>query len=398
MKRSVVIVDGVRTPFGRMGGSLRNYYPSELSAIAIKGLVEKTGITKLAEIDAVYNGSAFPDAHTTNLARFSSLLAGLPYEVAAHYVEMQCGSGIDCINHAAWQILAGEADVIIAGGCESYSQRPVKFSTAIPPYKNIAPAPVPNELAPTPEQNIRMTEINDVMAIKWEISREECDAFAARSQQRAAAAMKAGYFKDEIIPVVTPATRKTPEVVFDTDEHPRPGTTLEGLAKLGVVHKDGVTTAGNASGMNDGAAFVLMMSEEKAKELGYKPLARWVCGGEAGCEPRVMGIAAAYAMVKAMKRAGLKPSDFSVLECNEAFAAQNLAVIKEIEEQTGETINQDNWNPNGGAIAFGHPNGASGPRICIFTMKELHRRNGKYGIFGSCCGGGLGVATIIERI
>ena len=159
-----------------------------------------------------------------------------------------------------------------------------------------------------------------------------------------------------------------------------------------------ISLAGNASGRNDGAAYVLMMSEEKAQELGYKPLARWVCGGEAGVEPRLMGIGAAYAMVNAMERAGLKPSDLNVMECNEAFAAQNLAVIMEIEKIMGEKIDIDNWNPNGGAISFGHPNGASGPRVALFTMKELQRRKGKYGLFASCCGVGLGVATLIERV
>ena len=189
-----------------------------------------------------------------------------------------------------------------------------------------------------------------------------------------------------------------PEVIFDTDEHPRKGTTMEGLEKLKPVIEGGVTTAGNASGRNDGAAFILMMSADKAKALGYKPMARWISGADVGVDPKVMGIGPAYSNCRILGREGLKVNDIDVYECNEAFAAQNLSVIKQMEIMTREKINMDNWNPNGGAIAFGHPNGASGARICLFTMKELIRRKGRYGMFSSCCGGGLGVSTLIENI
>ncbi len=233
----------------------------------------------------------------------------------------------------------------------------------------------------------------------YNIPREASDEFAYNSQMRAKAAMEAGYFDEEIVPVVFPATRKTPEIVFKVDEHPRPDTTLEALAKLPPAFvKDGTVTAGNASGRNDGAAMVLMMSAEKAKELGYEPMARWVGGAEAGVDPKIMGIAPAYAIPLALKRNGLKLSQMDIMECNEAFAVQNLAVIKELENQTGEKVDMNKWNPLGGAIAFGHPNGASGARIAMFAMRELIRRGGRYAFFSSCCGGGLGVCTIIENL
>jgi acetyl-CoA C-acetyltransferase len=233
----------------------------------------------------------------------------------------------------------------------------------------------------------------------YNIPREASDEFAYNSQMRAKAAMEAGYFKDEIVPVTFPATRKTPEIVFDTDEHPRADTTLEGLAKLPPAFaKDGTVTAGNASGRNDGAAFLLMMSREKAEELGYQPMAKWLAGADYGCDPKIMGIAPAYAVPKALARAGLKLSQMDHMECNEAFAVQNLAVIKEVEKQTGEKVDMEKWNPLGGAIAFGHPNGASGARVGMFAMRHLIRKGGQYGFFSSCCGGGLGVATVIENL
>ena len=233
----------------------------------------------------------------------------------------------------------------------------------------------------------------------YNIPREASDAFAFNSQMRAKAAWDKGYFNGEIVPVTIPATRKTPEVVFDKDEHLRPDTTLAGLAKLKPVFKDGGTvTAGNASGLNDGSAFVLMMAADKAEELGYEPMARWVCGADCGVDPKIMGIGPAYAIVDALRRAGLTLDDMDVMECNEAFAVQNLAVIKEVEKQTGCKVDMDKWNPNGGAIAYGHPNGASGARVGMFAMRELIRQGGRYGFFSSCCGGGLGVVTLIENL
>jgi acetyl-CoA C-acetyltransferase len=312
---------------------------------------------------------------------------------------MQCGSAIDAINLAACKILANHADIIIAGGMESYSQMAAKFSMATPPYKMIPPGPIDWQLAPLEEDRISMGVTAEHLQVKYNIPREASDEFALKSQMLAKASMEAGKFSEEIVPVVIPATRKTPEIVFKVDEHPRPDSTLEGLAKLTPVFKeDGTITAGNASGQNDGSAFVLVMSAEKAKALGYTPMARWICGADYGCDPKIMGIAPAYAITLSLKRAGLKLSDMDIIECNEAFAVQNLAVIQELENLTGEKVNMDKWNPLGGAIAYGHPNAASGARICMFALREIIRRGGRYGIFSSCCDGGLGVSTIIENL
>lgn len=397
--REVVLVDGVRTAFGRMGGSLRDFSASQLGGIALKGLVDKTKITEKGHVDSVFAGAAAHCSQAGNPARWICLAAGLPYETSASYVEMQCGSAIDAINHAAWKILANQADVVIAGGMEAYSQMAFKYSASTAPYKLIPPMPMLPSLSPLAEENIGMGLTAENLQVKYDIPREAADEFAYNSQMRAKAAMEAGYFDDEIVPVTIPGNRKTPEVVFNTDEHPRHQSTMEGMAKLGPVFKQGGTvTAGNASGQNDGAAFVLMMSAEKAKELGYTPMAKWLAGADYGCDPKIMGIGPALAVPMAIKRAGLKLSDMDHMECNEAFAVQNLAVIKEIEKQTGEKVNMDKWNPMGGAIAFGHPNGASGARIGMFTMRGLIRNGGRYGFFSSCCGGGLGVATVIENL
>jgi len=395
--KNVVIVDGLRTPFGRLGGGLRQFHTVDLGAMAIRSLMEKSGLDP-KDLDAVYFGTANGDAKCPNPARFASLQAGLPYETSAVAVEMQCGSAIASINHAAYRIAMGDADVILVGGAETFSQRFVKFSTSVEPYKMIAPAAIPPSLAPAPEDNLIMLQVSDLMAKRWEISREACDEFALRSQMRAKAADESGFLAKRIAPVVIPATKKTPEVIIEKDEHPRPQTTAEALAKLKPVYEGGVTTAGNASGRNDGASMLLMMSEEKAKALGYTPLVRWVGGCDVGCDPKYMGIGPAYSNLKLLQKNGLRVSDVDVFECNEAFAAQNLSVIKEMENLSGEKIDQAKWNPNGGAIAFGHPNGASGGRVALFAIQQLLDTDGKYGIVSSCCGGGLGVSSLFEKI
>jgi acetyl-CoA acetyltransferase family protein len=398
-KREVVFVDGVRTAFGRMGGALRDIPASKLASIAVKGLLEKTKIKEKAHVDAVFMGIAAHCSAALNPARWTALDAGLGYETSASYVEMQCGSAIDSINHAAWKILANHADIIIAGGSEAYSQIPAKFSMSVQPYRLIPPMPLRTTLSPVEEEAIGMGLTAENLQKMYNIPRGASDEFAYNSQMRAKTAMEAGYFDEEIVPVTFPATRKTPEIVFKVDEHPRPDTTLEGLAKLKPAFvKDGTVTAGNASGRNDGGAMVLMMTSEKARDLGYEPMAKWICGADCGVDPKIMGIAPAYALPVALKRAGLKLADMDVMECNEAFAVQNLAVVKELENQTGEKVDMSKWNPLGGAIAFGHPNGASGARVCMFAMRELIRRGGRYGFFSSCCGGGLGVATVIENL
>jgi len=395
--KNIVIVDGVRTPFGRLGGGLRQFHPADLAAIAMEKLMERTEISG-KEIDAVYMGTANGDARCPNFARFASLKVGLPYESSAVGVEMQCGSAIAAMNHAAYRILAGDAECVIVGGAESFSQRFFKFSTSQEPYKMIPPTAFPSNLAPDPEDNIIMIQVSDLMAKTWGITREECDAFALRSQTLAKAAKDRGFFDDQIVPVVIPATKKTPEVVVSEDEHPRPTTTAEALAKLKPVYEGGVTTAGNASGRNDGGAALLVMTEEKANALGYTPIARWVCSSDVGVDPKLMGIGPAYSNMRVLEKMGMKPSDIDVYECNEAFAAQNLGVIRQMETMSGEAINMDTWNPNGGAIAFGHPNGASGARIAISAIRHLEDTQGQFGLISSCCGGGIGVSALFERI
>lgn len=398
-EREVVIVDAVRTAFGRMGGTLKDIIASKLASIGIRGLLDKTGIQEKAHVDSVFLGTALGCSHSGNSARWATLDSGLGYETSASYVEMQCGSAIDSINHAAWKILAGQADIIVAGGMESYSQVTCKFSMATTPYRLTPPLPIAPQLSPVAEEQIGMGQTAENLQQIYDIPREEIDEFAYNSQIRAKKAMEGGYFEDEIVLVTIPATRKAPEIVFDTDEHPRPDTSLAGLAKLPPAFTaDGTVTAGNASGRNDGSAFVLMMSAAKAAELGYQPMAKWLSGADYGCDPKIMGIGPAYAVPMAIKRAGLTIADMDVMECNEAFAVQNLAVVRELEKQTDHKIDMDKWNPNGGAIAFGHPNGASGARICMFAMRELIRSAGRYAFFSSCCGGGLGVATVIENL
>lgn len=401
MTREVVIVDGARTAFGTLGRTLRNFTGEELGVLALKGLIAKTQLLeKGVAVDSVFMGSAIGPTSALNGSRWVVLGSGLPISTAASYVEMQCGSAIDSINHAAWRILANQADVVIAGGFESYSQATCKFSMSQEPFKMIPPMPIVPSLSPTKEEATRNMGLTaEALQKMYNISRQAQDEFGLRSQVLAKKAIDAGYFVDEIVPVMVPTGKKTPPIEFKVDEHPRE-TSMELLSKLPPAFiKDGTVTAGNSSGRNDGAAYVLMMEKETALKYGYKPYAKWLAGGDYGVDPKIMGIGPAYAIPQALKRAGLKLSDMSVMECNEAFAVQNLAVIAELEKQMGEKINMErDWNPNGGAIAFGHPNGASGARICIFTMKELERRGGKYGFFSSCCGGGLGVATVIENL
>lgn len=395
--KNIVIVDGVRTPFGRLGGGLRQFHTADLASFAVKALMERTNLDP-KEVDAVYMGSAKGDARCPNLARYTSLLAGLPYEASAASVEMQCGSAIAAINHAAYRILAGDGECIVVGGAETFSQLFFKFSTSQDPYKMTPPTAFENNLAPKAEDNIIMIQVADMMAKKWGITREECDAYALRSQQLSQNAIQSGFLDNQIIPVVIPATKKTPEVIVSKDEHPRPQTTAEALAKLKTIYDGGVTTAGNASGRNDGGAALLMMTEEKANALGYTPIARWVAGADVGVDPKLMGIGPAYSNMKILDRLGMKPSDVGVYECNEAFAAQNLSVVRQMEIMSGETINMDTWNPNGGAIAFGHPNGASGGRIALSAIRHMENTGAQFGMISSCCGGGIGVSTLFERM
>jgi acetyl-CoA C-acetyltransferase len=299
------------------------------------------------------------------------------------------------MNFAATQILAGLGDIYIAGGMESWSQCPWMIPRAEEAYSFTPPQILRRETAPTPEDSLVMGVTAENLVAKYKISRAEQDSFGLKSQERAFRAIRAGYFKHEIIPIIL--AQKRGRVFFDTDEHPRE-TTLEKLAALSpVFKKDGTVTAGTSSGRNDGAAAVLMMTAEKAKDLGYEPLARWVTCAAVGVDPKIMGIGPAYAIPKALKRAGLKMADMDVVEINEAFAAQVLACVKELEAQ-GHPLDMENLNPLGGAIAFGHPNGMSGTRISLFAIQELQRRKSRYAAASLCIGGGQGVATIFERL
>lgn len=396
--REVVLVDGARTAFARMGGSLKKVASSDLGAFVVKGLVEKAQLLERAKVDGIFVGSAFVDCQTNSIGRYIVQAAGLPIDVSGTYVEMQCGSAITAMNLAAAKIATGMADIILVGGVESHSTRVAKFSMSADPYKLQPPTAIPNILAVDKSMNTPMLANSDLMAKIWDVSREACDEFAARSQELMAKAISSGFTGPEILPYIYPATKKSPEIVFDKDEHPRPNTTLEGLSKLRPVYEGGVTTAGNASGLNDGAAFILIMSAEAAEKYGYEPIARWVFGADVGCQPNLMGIGASYSTLNALKACDLKLSDIDVFECNEAFASQNLCVIKDMEEKTGEKIDMVKWNPNGGAIAIGHPNAASGARIIWFAMNQLLRTGGRYGIATSCCGGGQGTTVIIENL
>lgn len=393
--KEVVIVDGVRTAIGRMGGSLSGFKPEELASFALKGLIEKTGINPEI-VEDILIGHACTNNAAVNIARWAALKAGFPVSVPAQTIERQCGSSLQTINTAAGFIKADFGDVYIAGGCESWSNQPYMMERQKQPFSLAPPAWITRETGPDEETNIPMGIIAETLADEFDISREEQDAFGLRSQERAIQAINEGYFKDEIVPVPVPQRKKDP-IIFDTDEHPRK-VTMEKLAALKpVFKKDGTVTAGNASGLNDGGVAVLLMSEEKSNELGLKPLGRFVGCALGAREPKYMGIAPVIAIEKVLEKTGLSLADMDVIECNEAFASQTLAVMRLL-EQNGHQVDPDKWNPNGGAIAFGHPNGMSGGRLSIGVLKELHRQNKRYGLATLCIGGGQGIATIFERL
>ena len=393
--KEVYIVDGVRTPIGRMGGALSGFRPEELAAFALRGLIEKTGIDP-AIVEDVLVGHACTNNAAVNIARWAVLKAGFPVSVTAQTVERQCGSSLQTLNTAAMSILAGYGDVYIAGGCESWSNQPYLMERQKAPFSLAPNAFITREVGPTAETNAPMGIVAEILAEEWGVTREEQDAFGLRSQTLAIRAIEAGYFKDEIVPVTIPQ-RKGDPVVFDRDEHPR-ATTLEKLAALKpVFKKSGTVTAGSSSGLNDGAVAVLLMSREKCEALKRKPLGRFVSCALAGVEPKYMGIGPAYAVPKALERAGLKLADMDIVECNEAFASQTLAVMKEL-RKNGHAVDPEKWNPYGGAIAFGHPNGMSGGRLALAVLRPLQRTGGRYGLAPLCIGGGQGIATVFERI
>lgn len=394
--REVVIVDGVRTAIGRMGGAIANFRAEELAAITIGELVKRTKVDP-KEIEDVIIGIALSWHAAVNLARWAALKAGLPFSVPGLTVERQCGSGLQAVALAGQRIQAGDGEVYIAGGTESHSTFPYKVARPTQPYQYNPPGFIAWETAPLPEWNLAMGITAENLAVQWKISREAQDEFSYRSQMRAVKAIQSGRFKEEIISVMVPQ-RKGNSKPFEVDEHPRTDSSPDKLAQLPpVFQKGGTVTAGNSSGLNDGAAALLIMSGERARRLGYQPLARLVSSAVVGVDPRLMGIAPAYAIPKALNRAGLKFGQMDVVECNEAFAAQALAVVKELENQ-GMKVDREKLNPNGGAIALGHPNGMSGARLALTLIRELHHRNGQYGVASLCIGGGQGIAAVFEII
>lgn len=399
MVKNVVIVDSVRTAIGKLGGSLGNVNADYLGEYVIRGLLDRTKLDP-EMIDEVIMGQAKQSADISNLARVSSLRAGLPLGVPGYTLHRQCGSGLQAINNAVQQIQSENADIVIAGGAESMSMAPyyvsgVRFGVKAgnvelkDPNTASQPGSQPSEVYGT---TITMGWTSDNVAKKHEFTREDQDAFALRSQERAHAAIEEGRFEQEIVPVEIKERKKT--VVFKTDEHPRQ-TNMESLAKLRPVFSpDGTTTAGNASGRNDGAAALLVMSEDKAKELGYNKGVRVIAQAAAGVEPTTMGEGPIPATEKALKKAGLTIEDIDVIELNEAFAAQSLAFFKAFDIP----FDSPKVNPNGGAIALGHPIGATGAILMTKLMHELERTGKRYGLVTLCIAGGLGIATIVENI
>jgi acetyl-CoA C-acetyltransferase len=391
--REVVIVSAVRTPIGSFGGTLKDTPARTLGAIAVKAAIERAGIDP-ASVDEVLIGSVLQGGLGQNIARQVALDAGLPIEVPAMTINKVCGSGLRVVALAAQMIKAGDADIIVAGGTENMSMSPyvmpkARWGARMGDAK-IIDMMVYDGLTDA-FSGVHMGITAENICDQWGLTREEQDAFAANSQQKAEAAIKSGAFKDEIVPVVIPQ-RKGDPIVFDTDEYPKAGVTAAGLAKLSpAFKKDGSVTAANASGINDAAAAIVVMSKEKADELGIKPLCTITSYASAGVDPQIMGIGPVPSTKKALAKAGLTIGDMDLIEANEAFAAQSLAVGKDL------GIDPAKLNINGGAIALGHPIGASGTRILVSLIHSMQKSDAKYGLATLCIGGGQGTAMIIEK-
>ncbi len=390
--KEVVIASSVRTPVGRaFKGTLRATRPDELGAVAIRGALERVPQVDVREIEDVIMGCAMPEAEQgMNVARTCSLRAGLPVECSAMTINRFCSSGLQAIALAAERIMAGGAEIIVAGGTESMTMIPMGGHKI---------APKPWLVDHYPDAFLSMGLTAERLAKRFGITRERADEFSYYSHQKALAAIAAGKFEEEIVPVpvsfTTPngAKPKRIDIAFKIDEGPRADTSMEALAALKpAFHAKGITTAGNSSQMSDGAAAAVVMSAERARALGIKPLARYVAFATAGYKPEEMGVGPVYAIPKALKMAGLQLSDITVIELNEAFAAQALSVIKEAE------LDPARVNPNGGAVALGHPLGCTGAKLTATVLRELQRRNARYGMVTMCVGGGMGAAGIFENI
>jgi 3-oxoadipyl-CoA thiolase len=398
--REAWIVDAVRTPIGRYGGALAGVRPDDLAAAVIRAIVERTGLDP-AEIEDVILGCANQAGEDNrDVARMALLLAGLPVEVGGLTVNRLCGSGLQAINSAAHAIAVGDGDVFIAGGVESMTRAPYVMAKADAAWDR-----GPRELQDTtlgwrfvnPKlaelyYPYSMGETAENVAERWEVGRDLQDAFALRSQQRAVAAIENGHFSDQIVPISVPQ-RKGDPIVVDRDEHPRADTSTEALARLRPAFRDGGTvTAGNSSGINDGASAVLVVEAARARQLGLRPMARIVATAVAGVDPAVMGIGPIPATRKALKRAGLSVDDLDLVELNEAFASQSIVCINEL------GLDPEKVNVDGGAIALGHPLGASGGRLITMLVHQLRRTGGRYGLATMCIGVGQGIATVVERL
>ncbi|MDR0964203.1 MAG: acetyl-CoA C-acetyltransferase [Clostridium sp.] len=391
MARKVVLTGACRTAIGTMGGGLSTTPAAELGAIVIKEALNRAGVAPEA-VDQVLMGCVIQAGLGQNVARQASIKAGLPNEVPAVTLNVVCGSGLNCVNQAAMMIQAGEADIVVAGGMENMSMAPYLVPQARFGYRMGNATMVDSMIKDAlwdAFSDYHMIQTADNICEEWGLTREELDDFALKSQQKAEEAQKSGAFKAEIVPV---SVKKKKEVVlFDTDEGPRHGSTIEALAKLRPINSGGFVTAGNASGINDGAAAIVVMSEEKAKELGVTPMAEFVAGALAGVRPEVMGIGPVAATQKVMKKAGMKIEDFDIIEANEAFAAQSVAVGKDLGIDVEKQL-----NPSGGAIALGHPVGASGCRILVTLLHEMQAKGAKTGLATLCIGGGMGCATVVK--
>ncbi len=396
------ICDAVRTPFGRYGGSLAGVRTDDLAALPIKALIERhAGVDWAAVDDVVYGCANQAGEDNRNVARMAALLAGLPQEVPGATINRLCGSSLDAVGTAARAIKAGEADLLIAGGVESMTRAPFVMAKADAAFSRTVKVEdttigwrFVNPLMRAKHGIDSMPETAENVAEEFRIARADQDAFALRSQQRWAAAHAAGFFTREIVPVALPQKKGEPKL-FEADEHPRPGVTLEALGKLkGVVKPEGTVTAGNASGVNDGACALLLASAAAADRHGLRPRARVVTMATVGLAPRIMGFGPAPASRKVLAKAGLKLEQMDVIELNEAFAAQALAVTRDL----GLPDDAAHVNPNGGAIAIGHPLGASGARLVTTALNQLERMNGRYALCTMCIGVGQGIALIIERI
>ena len=391
MAKKVVLAGACRTAIGKMGGQLSTVKAADLGAIVIKEALNRAGVAA-DKVDEVLMGCVIQAGQGQNVARQASIKAGLPVEVPAVTINVVCGSGLNCVNMAAEKILAGTADIVVAGGMENMSLAPYAVMQGRYGYRmnnGVLVDTMIKDALWDAFNDYHMIKTADNVAEQWGLTREELDVFAADSQNKAVAAQEAGRFKDEIVPVEVKVKKNI--VVVDTDEGPRPGTTPEGLAKLRPINPGGFVTAGNASGINDGAAAIVVMSEEKAKELGVTPMATWIAGALGGVDPSIMGVGPIAATRKVLARTGFTIDDFDLYEANEAFAAQSVAVGKDL------GFDLSKLNVNGGAIALGHPVGASGCRILVTLLHAMQQKDAKRGLATLCIGGGMGCATIVER-